>query len=81
MSVVDAVSAGDQRTDPLLRGMDNQATPMSQTLIIFGGSGDLAARKLIPALYNLGCDSLLPKGLAVVGLGRREMNKIGRAHV
>ena len=74
MNGVDEVSAGEQPIDPLLRGVDNQAVPINQTLIIFGGSGDLAARKLIPALYNLGRDSLLPEGLAVVGLGRREMN-------
>jgi glucose-6-phosphate 1-dehydrogenase len=43
------------------------------TIVIFGGSGDLAHRKLLPALYNLHVDGLLPPGFAVVGVGRKEM--------
>ena len=43
------------------------------TLVIFGGSGDLARRRLIPALYNLLLDGLLPPNYAVVGLGRTSM--------
>ena len=44
------------------------------TLIIFGGSGDLARRRLIPALYNLLLDGLLPAKYAVIGLGRKPMS-------
>ena len=44
------------------------------TLVIFGGSGDLAKRKLLPALYNLTVDGLLPRDVAIVGIGRKEMN-------
>src|SRR5690348_3199783 len=43
------------------------------TLVIFGGSGDLARRRLIPALYNLLLDGLLPANFAVLGLGRKQM--------
>ncbi len=43
------------------------------TLVIFGGSGDLARRRLIPALYNLLLDGLMPAGYAVLGLGRKLM--------
>jgi len=43
------------------------------TLVIFGGSGDLARRRLIPALYNLLLDDLLPSNFAVLGLGRKQM--------
>jgi glucose-6-phosphate 1-dehydrogenase len=43
-------------------------------VIIFGGSGDLARRRLIPALYNLLLDGLLPSNCAVLGLGRKPMN-------
>src|SRR4026208_1925386 len=43
------------------------------TLVIFGGSGDLARRRLIPALYNLMLDGLLPANFAVLGLGRKSM--------
>ncbi len=45
----------------------------SCTLVIFGGSGDLARRRLIPALYNLLLDGLLPANFAVLGLGRKRM--------
>ena len=43
------------------------------TLIIFGGSGDLAKRRLIPALYNLLLDGLMPSNYVVLGLGRKPM--------
>lgn len=42
------------------------------TLVIFGGAGDLAHRKLLPALYNLHVDGLLPAQFAVVSIGRRD---------
>jgi glucose-6-phosphate 1-dehydrogenase len=41
---------------------------------IFGGTGDLAARKLIPALYNLYLDKFMPKEFTIVGLGRTDYN-------
>ncbi|HEY6214149.1 MAG TPA: glucose-6-phosphate dehydrogenase [Vicinamibacterales bacterium] len=44
--------------------------PPSVTIVIFGGSGDLAHRKLLPALYNLHVDGVLPPRLAIVGAGR-----------
>jgi glucose-6-phosphate 1-dehydrogenase len=43
------------------------------TLVIFGATGDLAHRKLLPALYNLHVDGLLPPGFVVVGVVRKEM--------
>jgi glucose-6-phosphate 1-dehydrogenase len=39
-------------------------------LFIFGGSGDLTNRKLIPALYNLYIDNYLPEKFFVIGVGR-----------
>ncbi|MBI4477357.1 MAG: glucose-6-phosphate dehydrogenase [Acidobacteria bacterium] len=42
-------------------------------MVIFGATGDLAKRKLLPALYNLNGDGLLPEGFAVAGLGRDAM--------
>ena len=41
------------------------------TVVIFGASGDLTQRKLVPALYNLRHDDLLPDGCALVGFARR----------
>ena len=42
-------------------------------MVIFGGTGDLSARKLMPALYDLARQRLLPAAFAVVGIGRGEM--------
>ena len=42
-------------------------------MVIFGASGDLTARKLIPALYNLALQRLLPASFAVIGSARRQM--------
>jgi len=42
------------------------------TLVIFGASGDLTRRKLIPAFYSLFCEGLLPDDFRVVGFARRE---------
>lgn len=41
-------------------------------IVIFGGTGDLAYRKIFPALYNLHCLGSLPKDYKIVGVGRRE---------
>ncbi|HZR22074.1 MAG TPA: glucose-6-phosphate dehydrogenase [Vicinamibacterales bacterium] len=43
------------------------------TIVIFGGAGDLAHRKLLPALYNLSVDGLLPPRTAIVAVGRKAM--------
>ncbi|MDP4207911.1 MAG: glucose-6-phosphate dehydrogenase [Bacteroidota bacterium] len=43
-------------------------------LVIFGASGDLTVRKLIPALCDLKNQQLLPKNFAVLGVGRTEMD-------
>lgn len=48
--------------------------PPGHILVIFGASGDLASRKLLPALCSLGCQSLLPESHAVIGVGRTEMS-------
>ena len=51
-----------------LIGEDNLAA----ILVIFGGTGDLTHRKLMPALYNMLLDGLLPKHFRVVSIGRRD---------
>lgn len=45
---------------------------LSAIMVIFGGTGDLTHRKLMPALYNLVYDKLLPERFAVVSIGRKE---------
>ncbi len=44
-------------------------------VVIFGASGDLTKRKLLPALYHLEQASLLPENFAVVGVARRDLSK------
>lgn len=44
------------------------------TIVIFGASGDLTQRKLVPALYNLHRKGRLPKGLKVVGFARNRLS-------
>jgi len=39
-------------------------------MVVFGGTGDLARRKLVPALYNLAADRTLPEHFAMIGLAR-----------
>jgi len=45
------------------------ASPPPQTLVVFGASGDLARRKLLPALYDLAYEGLTPERYAIVGSG------------
>ncbi|WP_139999622.1 glucose-6-phosphate dehydrogenase [Paenibacillus paridis] len=44
------------------------------TFVLFGATGDLAKRKIYPALYNLFVDQKLPQSFSVIGLGRREVS-------
>ena len=46
----------------------------SCTIVIFGASGDLTRRKLLPALYNLLLDGLMPANFTVIGLGRKTLS-------
>jgi glucose-6-phosphate 1-dehydrogenase len=43
-------------------------------MVIFGASGDVTKRLVVPALYNLACDGLLSPDFAVLGVGRTEMD-------
>ncbi len=44
------------------------------TLVIFGAGGDLTRRKLLPALYHLRQDGLLPPSFAVIGVARERLD-------
>jgi glucose-6-phosphate 1-dehydrogenase len=48
------------------------APPPPQAIVIFGASGDLTKRKILPALYNLCVEGLLPERRAIVGYARTE---------
>ena len=59
-------------TNPLRKGLVDERTAEACAVVIFGASGDLTRRKLMPALYNLAISRSLPSGFAVVGVARRE---------
>jgi glucose-6-phosphate 1-dehydrogenase len=44
--------------------------PDPQAIVVFGASGDLTSRKIMPALYNLFVQDLLPEGFAIIGYSR-----------
>ena len=52
----------------------NEAAAAPGVLVILGASGDLTKRLLMPALYNLACDGLLPAEFAVIGMARRPLD-------
>jgi glucose-6-phosphate 1-dehydrogenase len=63
--------AVEQSENPLVEGLER--LPVSPTtLVIFGATGDLARRKLLPALYNLAHEGALPERFHLVGVARRE---------
>src|ERR1700684_576512 len=49
----------------------NERIPEPTVVVIFGASGDLTKRKLLPALFHLEQSGLLPKQFAIVGVARR----------
>jgi len=53
-------------------GMECPGDPCA--IVIFGATGDLTKRKLLPSLYNLRLNGLLPKNFALVGVVRRNMD-------
>lgn len=57
--------------NPLRFGMRNARTVQPSIMVIFGATGDLTHRKLLPALYNLALEQPLPPQFTVVGVARR----------
>jgi glucose-6-phosphate 1-dehydrogenase len=51
---------------------DGKPKPDPSVIVIFGATGDLTARKVLPAIYNLAEDDNLSENSVVVGIGRRE---------
>jgi glucose-6-phosphate 1-dehydrogenase len=56
--------------NPLREGLAEERVPEPAAMVIFGASGDLARRKLLPALYSLTRDRLLPARFAIIGFAR-----------
>src|SRR5580692_9977145 len=63
----------DSSRHPFLQGLSKHRGAPPTVVVIFGASGDLTARKLIPAVYNLSLDNLLPADFFLVGFGRKEI--------
>jgi glucose-6-phosphate 1-dehydrogenase len=59
--------------NPLLDGLRIEPTPETTALVIFGASGDLTRRKLLPALYHLSRGQRLPARFAIIGVARSPM--------
>lgn len=59
--------------NPLREGLAEERVPEPAAMVIFGASGDLAHRKLLPALYSLTRDRLLPSRFAIIGFARKPM--------
>ncbi|MCC3411542.1 MULTISPECIES: glucose-6-phosphate dehydrogenase [unclassified Microcoleus] len=57
--------------NPLRVGLRKERMPEPQILVIFGASGDLTQRKLVPAIYQMKLDRRLPPETTVVGVARR----------
>ena len=65
------ITAGVETENPLVEGLER--LPVRPTsLVIFGGTGDLAHRKLLPALYNLAHEGALPERFELIGVARRD---------
>src|SRR5437588_5753078 len=60
-----------QQENPLREGLATRAVPQPCSIVIFGATGDLTHRKLVPALYNIAADGELPPAVAVIGFARR----------
>ncbi len=59
--------------NPLRTGLVEDRLPEPCTVVIFGASGDLTKRKLVPALTSLAVERLLPPAFAIVGFARKPM--------
>jgi glucose-6-phosphate 1-dehydrogenase len=66
-----AAASATETENPLVAGLERlPVTPT--TLVIFGATGDLARRKLLPALYNLAHEGALPERFHLIGVARKE---------
>jgi len=58
--------------NPLRQDLPPAAVPQPCCVVLFGATGDLTQRKLVPALYNLARQGFLPAGFTIVGAARRD---------
>jgi glucose-6-phosphate 1-dehydrogenase len=63
---------GAAASNPLRVGLQQDRNPAPCIMVIFGVSGDLTSRKLMPSLYDLAVRTPLPPGFSIVGISRRD---------
>ena len=64
----------EEAPNPLAEGLHDYRVADPAVMVIFGATGDLSGRKLLPALYNLAKQRSLPAGFAVVGAAMNQMS-------
>ncbi len=64
-------AVGRPLDNPLREGLRLERIPDPATFVLFGATGDLAHRKVVPALFQLWRTNLLPHEFAILGIGRR----------
>ncbi len=62
----------NQQVETIQKGMQQGLLPQPLIIVIFGASGDLTHKELIPSLYALKTKRLLPEKFAIIGFARRE---------
>ena len=62
----------EENTNPLRAGLRMERIPAPCVMVIFGVTGDLTARKLMPSLYDLAVGHPLPEGFSIVGVSHRD---------
>ena len=72
MATVEDKPRAEQQENPLVEGLERLPVHPT-TLVIFGATGDLALRKLFPALYNLAHEGSLPERFNLIGFSRRDL--------
>ena len=66
-------TTAEPQVNPLAAGLERLPVHPT-TLVIFGATGDLARRKLLPALYNLAHEGALPELFNLIGVSRRDIS-------
>ena len=74
MSATNVLASSCQGRNPLRDPRDRRLSRIAgpSSLVLFGVTGDLARKKLMPAVYDLANRGLLPPSFALVGFARRE---------
>ena len=68
-TITSSLGPGGRGENPLVEGLER--LPVHPTvLVIFGATGDLGHRKLLPALYNLAHEGSLPERFELIGVAR-----------